>query len=238
MKYWIAALALLFPLLAPGQAPDNDTIEAEIHDPASAYYYPALMARYQQGDAALGREHYRHLYYGYFFNAAYNPQVSIPEADSLVTVLLREPYLELEDYHKLILFGNRVLESDPFNPRVLNLLTYAYGTIGDTENEQRSARRFDGVLDAILSTGEGTVERSPWHILYFPHAEDVMDLLGLRYRKPMIVSRTAYYYPLLKREGRVRGYYFDYSRIYARRPDQPVAPPERRWQINDQVLGR
>ena len=236
MKQWIAVLLLALPLCVTAQVPDNDKIEAEIHNASSPYYYPTLMARYREGDENLGREAYRHLYYGYLFNPGYNPLSSVPAMDSVVTILLRDPDLVLDDYRRLIQHGNTVLETDPFNPRILNIMTYAYGTIGDTENEVRSSRRFDGVMDAILSTGEGSVEKSPWHILWFSHAEDVMDFLGTQYRKPMVVSRTTEYFPLLKREGRVRGYYFDYSRIYVNRPEEPLTPPERRWQINNQVL--
>ena len=236
MKQFIVALLLFLPLGVSAQVPDNDTIEVEISNYSSGYYYPNLMGRYRQGDGTLTPEEYRHLYYGYMFQPEYNPYASLPEMDSVVMIVLREPGLELEDYRKMIAYGNKVLETDPFNPRLLNLLTYAYGTIGDTDNELRASARFEGVITAILSSGEGNKEASPWHILYFSHAEDVMDYLKQQYRDPIVISRTTEYFPLQKRDGRTRGYYFDYSRIYTRRPDEPTQPRERRWQINDQLL--
>jgi hypothetical protein len=236
MKYRILTLLACVPLIGPIRAqtqvpaPDNRQIEAAIVDPASPDYYPTLMSRYRQGDPALTVREYRLLYYGYMHQPEYNPAFLSPDMDSIVRVMLREPHLGTEDYHRLIRYGTKLMETDPFNPRLLNILTYAYGRIGDTENEIRAAARFTGVLDAILSTGEGTREDSPWHILAFSHAEDVLDYLGQRYRKPMLVSRTTEYFPLEDRKAEIRGYYFDYSRIYSRRPE--ASPRERRWQIN------
>ncbi|MDR0954680.1 MAG: DUF4919 domain-containing protein, partial [Rikenellaceae bacterium] len=98
--------------------------------------------------------------------------------------------------------------------------------------ERRSARRFDGVMMAIISSGEGSEEKSPWHILYFSHAQDVLDYLGANFLQPIVVGWMVEYYPLVKRQGQVRGYYFDYSRIYARQPEEPTDPQPRRWQLN------
>lgn len=237
IKQWVFVLLFSLPLLASAQAPDNEKIEVAIHNSSSPFYYPPLMDRYYQGDPKLTLEDYRHLYYGYIYQPEYNPYASVPEADSIVMILMREPDLMPEDYRKLIRYGNTVLEYDPFSPRILNLLTYAYGVAGDEENEKKSAMRFDHVIDAILSTGEGNKESSPWHIIHFTHAQDVLDQFGLQYKRPIVISRTVELFQLFKREGRTRGYYFDFSRIYTRRPDeQPSTPKERRWQINDQVM--
>lgn len=234
MKQWIWVILLFLPFGAWAQAPDNQQIEAEINSASSSYYYPRLMDRYRLGDSAITTLEYRYLYYGYLFQPEYDPYASPPEMDSIVLILLREPHLELTDYHSLIRYGTKLMETDPFNPRLLNILTYAYGTINDTENETRSAARFRGIIDAILSSGEGNEESSPWHIMAFSHAEDVLDFLGQKYKKAVLVSRTTEYFPLEKRDGRIKGYYFDFSRIYTKRPTQPQQ--ERRWQINSKVL--
>ncbi|MCD8185512.1 MAG: DUF4919 domain-containing protein [Rikenellaceae bacterium] len=236
MKQWLPALLIFWPLWTMAQAPDNDKIDLAIHQSSSPYYYPNLMERYRRADESLTTEDYRHLYYGYMFDPGYNPYASIPEMDSVLILIMRDPDLSSEDYKRLIHYGSKVLESDPFNPRMLNVMTYAYHRIGDTENALKSARRFNGVINAILSSGEGNKEQSPWHILYFSHAEDVMDQFGMQYHRPVVVSRTTEFFRLLKRAGNTRGYYFDYSRVYIRRPEELPQPQERRWQINDRVL--
>lgn len=230
MKKTIGIFLTLLPLCAPAQAPNNDAIETAVKNIASPHYYPLLMERYAQGDSLLGRQEYRHLYYGYMFSPAYEPYTPVPEADSMLMIIRHDATASRDDYLRLIRYGEAVMQHDPFNPRVLNFMTYAYGKVGDAENERRSARRFDGVLDAIVSSGEGSVEESPWHILSFSHAEDVMDYLGAPYRRPMVVGWTVEYFPLMRRQGSVRGYYFDYSRIYSKPRQAPDEP--RHWKFN------
>ncbi len=190
MKKIIPFLLAALPLLLHAQAPDNDAIEAAVKNIASPYYYPVLMERYERGDSLLGREEYRHLYYGYAFSPEYDPRVSIAEADSLLMIVQHLSSATSDDYRRLIRYGEAVMRRDPFPPRVLNLMTYAYGQLGEAENERRSARRFEGILEAIVSSGEGDKEKSPWHILSFSHAQDVMDYLGAPYRQPIVVRRT------------------------------------------------
>ncbi len=230
MKKWIAIALFLLPSFASAQAPDMDAIEAQVRNVASPHYYPVLMERYARGDSLLGREEYRHLYYGYIFSPAYEPHAPIPQIDSLLMILQQGASATREDYLRMIRYGETVMAHDPFNPRVLNFMTYAYGQTGDAPNERRSARRFDGVMDAIISSGEGDRERSPWHILYFSHAEDVLDYFGAAYKQPMVVGRTLEYFPLVQRQGSVRGYYFDYAPVYSK-PAPPAEEP-RRWRFN------
>lgn len=42
-------------------------------DPASRYYYPKLMGRYEQNETIMNLDDYRHLYYGYLFQEDFNP---------------------------------------------------------------------------------------------------------------------------------------------------------------------
>ncbi|MDR0955164.1 MAG: DUF4919 domain-containing protein, partial [Rikenellaceae bacterium] len=175
MKKWIGILLMIIPLWGQAQiaAPDDAAIEVAIRDVGSLYYYPALMQRYQRGDSLLGRQEYRHLYYGYQFDPNYTPRETISQLDSVLMIVRHVPNISLDQCRQLIRYGAEVMEKDPFNPQVLNTMTYAYGRLGDVENERRSARRFDGVMMAIISSGEGSEEKSPWHILYFSHAQDV-----------------------------------------------------------------
>ncbi len=222
---------LLFPLLTTAQPPDEQQIRGDIFRVGSGFYYPNLMARYMLGDTLLTLDDYRHLYYGYTHSADYQPFVRPVEADSMASILSRGPVFEGVDLLRLIDNGKQLMLTEPFNPRMINVMTYAYGQLGDTENELKSHRRFTMLMQTILSSGDGLSEETPWHILYFDHAQDVMDFLELRYLRPMVISRSVEYYPLIKREGNVRGYYFDYHRIYTKKPEQTL-PRRRTWQLN------
>lgn len=231
-KYALTLLLLILPLLAAAQPPDGERIREDIFRVNSGFYYPNLMARYMLADTLLTLDDYRHLYYGYEHSADYQPLANPPEADSMLSILARSPALDPLDFFRLVDYGKKLMLTEPFNPRMINIMTYAYGQLGDLENEYKSHRRFTMLMQTILSSGDGLTEQTPWHILYFSHAQDVMDFLEFRYVKPMIISRSVEYYPLIKRgEDGVRGYYFDYHRIYSRKPEQTL-PRRRTWQLN------
>ena len=64
-------LSLLVPALAAAGVPDEDMILDRTMDAQSAFYYPALMMRYNAGDETLTDEDYHYLYYGYDYRDEY-----------------------------------------------------------------------------------------------------------------------------------------------------------------------
>jgi hypothetical protein len=141
--------------------------------------------------------------------------------------------------HELIAAALQVMERDPFSPKNLNLLAYAYGSLGDSENERKCFERMEGVLRTIERSGSGRRESSPMHILMFTHASDLLYAKGLSIKAREIVSRSCEYIFLSEREDDgTLGYYFDFSRIYMVRPDNtaPAEPQQRGWTINNLPL--
>ena len=45
-------------------------------------------------------------------------------------------------------------------------------------------------------------------------------MMDLQPMKRMVVTSTVEYIPLLERHGKVKGYYFDFGRVYWRKPDK------------------
>ncbi len=131
---------------------------------------------------------------------------------------------------------NDALVQDPFSPKLLNLLAFAYGALGDSKNEQINYNRMNSILATIEDSGNGLKEGSAWHILMFGHA---LDLLAARpslrqstRRQPLGGIRPLLE-PVRTEEGRIKGYYFDYSRIYRNKPDDYVFKRPRTWQFNN-----
>ena len=60
------------------EVPDMEQIRAEVTDPASAYYYPKLMARYERNETVMTLDDYRRLYLGYIFEEDFNPYRTSP----------------------------------------------------------------------------------------------------------------------------------------------------------------
>ena len=142
-----------------------------------------------------------------------------------------------KDIEQIIMACNRAMEFDPFNPTVLNFLTYAYGNSGDTEKEQAYFRHMNGILETIKSSGDGRGEKFPMHIIMFSHATDLVASLGVEHRKAQIVSRKVEFIPLVQPrkvpDGKIKGFYFDYSRIYRNKPDDVTFQKKRTWQFNN-----
>lgn len=231
--------ALLFPYTAGAQAPDEEEIFDRTTTASSPYYYPNLLIRYNAGDTTLTVGEYRYLYYGYAFRDDYRPLEPNDEFDRTLLIASRiDPDRpRVEDLEELILAGLKALERDPFSPRLLNLMAYAYGALGNTEQERIYYDRMNKVMAAIRSTGDALTQRTPQHILMFDHALDLMTADGLVPERGRVVSRTTEYVPLASPthiDGRrVKGLYFDYSRIYRNKPEGYVFKRERTWQFNN-----
>lgn len=235
MRYIL--LSVLFACLSASselraqQAPDNDSILRATIDQASPYYYPALYSRYTSGDTTLTAEDYRHLYYGYVWRPEYKPFETPPARDRLLGVLEKDS-LTTNDFRKIIEYGQEIMRSEPFDPSTINFMIYAYGALGDTLDARINYHRLNGVLGAIESSGTGLSEDSPWHVLYFSHTRDLLSSLDIVCGKERVISRSVAYMPLLARQKGVKGYYFDFGRIYWHRPEKQPEKRSSGWEFN------
>ena len=228
-------LSLLVPALAAAGVPDEDMILDRMMDAQSAFYYPALMMRYNAGDSTMTDEDYHYLYYGYAYQPQYRPLETNPALDRFYETLAR---LNVDapadtDLLAVIEAGTEALEADPFSPQVLNFLSFAHAQRGDTAQAAAYRDKMNLVLATIESSGDGLTEETPWHILMYAHAFDLLAAKNIPVRESSIISRTVEYIPRVKKDEKgVKGYYFDYGRIYWKKPEQGYKR-ERSWQFNN-----
>lgn len=207
----LLVLLLFLPLMATAKIPVEEDIIRQTLDSESPYYYPNLMLRYQSGDDSMTEEDYHYLYYGYAYQDAYKPLNANSDMDKAIliaqTVDFENP--THESLEKLIAAVNDALVQDPFSPKLLNLLAFAYGALGDSKNEQINYNRMNSILATIEDSGNGLKEGSAWHILMFGHALDLLAAHDRHYGKARVVSRSVEYVPLLEpvrtEEGRIKG---------------------------------
>ena len=62
---------------------------------------------------------------------------------------------------------------------------------------------------------------------------DYIASKGWSYGKAQVISRTVEYVPFEVARNKVKGYYFDYSRIYWNKPENYTFKRERTWQFNN-----
>lgn len=231
MKRILFVVMLFFSTSTFAQNIDDEAIFRDILNTESENYYPAIFSRYMAGDTTLTLDNYRHLYYGYAWHDKYKPLEIPAEKAKLLTTLSLGDKMEVGDYLSVIENANKIMESEPFSPSNINFLTFAYGSIGDTVNEKINAYRLKMITEAIKSSGTGLKESSPWHTLSFSDSADIMALMQQTYGKRMVVSRSVEYFPLFERNAQgVKGYYFNYERVYRNRPE--TQPQKSNWQFN------
>lgn len=242
MKHlFIALLFSLLPTMLMAQednvrVPDEDDILHQTLSATSPYYYTNLMLKYRNGLEGLTQEEYFYLYYGYLYQESYRPFVENRALDEMLLIMssIDVEMPSVAQLQSLIERGLEAMELDPFNPKVLNMLAFAYGALGDVQREQLYFDHLNGVLHTIESSGTGLKESSPWHILMFSHAYDLLASKGYQYGQSRIISRNVEYVPLTKvLKDKIKGFYFDYSRVYRNKPDEVVIKRDRTWQFNN-----
>ena len=218
------------------RVPDEDDIIRQTLATTSPYYYTNLMLAYRNGTDPLDDNGYYYLYYGYAYQDEYRPFVKNNALDLMLNIMagINPEQPTVGQLEALVERGVEAMEVDPFNPKVLNMMAYAYGGLGDKRREELYFNHLNGILRAIESSGTGREEKSPWHILMFSHAYDVVAAKGYAYNEGRIISRTVEFVPLMRKaHDKTKGFYFDYSRVYRNKPDDVVIKRDRTWQINN-----
>ena len=237
----LACAAVLLPaaLLAQDaqevRVPTEEDIIANTVATDSPYYYTNLMMKYELGEEELTPLEYYYLYYGYAYQEDYQPFAENRALDEMFNIVsgINPEQPTVGQLEALIERGIEALEDDPFNPKVLNLMAFAYGALDDPRREQLYYKHLTGVLGAIEMSGTGLREESPWHILMFSHAYDLLSSMGYVYNESRIISRSVEFIPLTRKTNGIRGFYFDYSRIYQNRPEGYSFRRDRTWQFNN-----
>ena len=232
-------LLLALPLAAAANVPVEDDIVDRTMSSESPYYYPNLMLRYNAGDTTLTADDYHYLYYGYALQDSYKPLATNPDLDRTLLIASRiDPEKPLiDDVEALISAATDARKKDPFSPKLLNLMAFAYGALGDTIQEKAYYDRTQKVIRTIEESGDGLTQKTPRHILMFDHALDVLASQGLPAGKSRVISRTVEFVPLVSAytvdDKKVKGYYFDFGRIYRNKPDGYTYKRDRTWQFNN-----
>lgn len=235
MKRFFSTLSALFVVVSAfAGTPNNDRIFAAINNVDSPLYYPNLMLRYKEGKP-MSDDEYHHLYYGYAFQPSYKP-LEVNTAMARVQEIMSRISIDqpsVHDIDELIAAGISAMEADPFSPTLLNILTYAYGASGDRVREFAYSEHLRGILRCIEQSGDGLKEKSPMHIIMFSHGLDYIASKNINALKGRIISRTVEFVPFDFPRNKVKGYYFDYSRVYWNKPDNYTFKRERTWQFNN-----
>lgn len=173
------------------------------------YNYSSLLDRYQAYDS-LSLEEYRHLYYGYTFQENYKPF----EEDTLGIQISSMLTKGIDDtsVDTLISLANTYLSKNPFSLKMMYYLQHFYQAKQEFPIISSIQTNYDGVVRAILSSGDGLQEETGFSVNTPSDEHMVMRSLGFR---PVThdFKPTHDFYKLEENQAGYEGIFFDVTRL-------------------------
>lgn len=179
MKKLLPVLGLLILLCAfrAPEKPDLERIRREVTDPESPYYYPLLMAQYEQNETIMGLDDYRRLYFGYMFEEDFNPYRQSDYA-GLVEQLYYKSQHSKSECDSIIKYAELSLKDNPFDLQQIDYLIYAMREKRKNNLANIWQYRLNHLLEAIVSSGTGVDRENAWYVVSPQHEYFLINRLG------------------------------------------------------------
>lgn len=194
------------------QKPDYDAIKKEIEDSSSIFYYPKLMARLVNFDTTLATVDYRHLYYGYIYQSAYKPYWNSPDEQKLLKYY-RSEEVKAKDYDEIISLATHSINEFPFDLRQMNFLGYIYHLKGNEDMARKVSYRFQGILTAIMSSGDGATCETGFHVISVSHEYVLLNMFQFQ-TKSQALQGDCDYLSVVKDHRNIDGIYFNIKKLF------------------------
>lgn len=194
--------------------PDYQLIEKNISDKKSPYYLPKLSERYNRGDNTMTLEEKRHLYYGLSFQKNYSPYDREYRTETVKQILDIPAYDKkvLENFLKV---STRALKEYPFNVSLKEYRIFVFKQLGMYKEARIEDSQKSIILDAIVSTGDGTTKENAFYVIDINNQYDMMDALGFRFGGEQELIGIQYnYLSLAENSYNIKGLYFEVSRLF------------------------
>jgi len=196
------------------RVPDYDSIEMIISDSTSRYYYPDLMNRFMDRDTTLDLQDFRVLYYGYSFQDKYEPYWRSDYGEK-IREAFSKPINE-DNYIEILGLASKALEENPFYFDALQLVFMAFNETGNTAMAKKLAYQVNGILAAIMSTGDGKTCETAYHVISTTHEYVFLGFFGFEPKGQSLSNGERYcdYIRLGKNDEHLKGIYFDVDRLF------------------------
>lgn len=194
------------------ETPDYKQIQVVVSDKNSDFYYPRLMKRFAANDTTLSMEAYRNLYYGFTMQEDYNPYRMSHYAQKVKEFATADDISQAA-CDSIIKYGLKAMADFPFDTRSMNLLVYAYKCKGNEKEKMLWEQKLKGVIDAIISSGDGESAETAFHVIYPPHEYDIINRFGLHAKSNSLIPPALDYIEVDKNKFDVKGYFFNIERI-------------------------
>ena len=221
MKHFYAILIYLLglsvlPLSAaethPYEIPDMEKIEEAVRDSRSAYYYPDLLKKYFSNDTTMTLQEFRHLYLGYASQEDYNPYHTIEVPNHIEQMYLQTVHTESE-CDSLIKYARKILADVPFDLRQINFLVYGLRQNGKNREADLWEYRLKGIINAILSTGDGKAPETAWFVISPTDEYNIVNRQGFTATEFIFVEPYFDYISIESNPLKIEGFYFNVKKL-------------------------
>lgn len=220
MKYLLSFFLVLITSAVFSQTdefvkPDFDKIEKKVTDKNSPYYFKTLFERFSHADSTMTMEEKQHLYFGYSFQDDYSPYGS-SEGYKELNELLQKPDLNKPDLEKLLKITGEIQKDEPFGIRLMEYRMYAYKQLDMPEKAAAEKTRAEIIIDAIMSTGDGTTPEKCFYVVNTKNEYEILDILGFEFGgEQRLTVNTQDYLAVAENPYSIEGLYFDVTRLFA-----------------------
>ena len=181
------------------------TIRKNLKNKHSRYYFPSVRDKIASKPLSASLEEYLHLYLGPAFDKKYNPldrEINYTNLDSLLTA---------EKYDQVFSRAYDMINKDPGNIAVYNILTIAYYNKGNLEKFRQNYTKYLGLAMAVMATGSG--ENKKQAMISASQIDEIIELSFLGYDQLLNhdhISDKKHEYNIyqIARNGSVKTYYF------------------------------
>lgn len=216
MKKNFIILLLISVCIASAQseevtAPDYSSIEKKVSNNKSSLYFKTLFERYNNADTTMTIIEKRHLYYGYSFQEDYAPYSSTKD-EKMLFEILKQDNLDNASLDSVIMYTGAMLKKYPFSLRTKQYRVFAFSELNDNKQVKKEMQQAKIIIDAILSTGDGS-EQLPFYVIKPSDEYDIIRLLGFEFGGEQLLTDESLDYLTLKENPyQLEGFYFEISR--------------------------
>lgn len=192
--------------------PDMEKIEEAVRDSRSPYYYPDLLKKYFSNDTTMTLQEFRHLYLGYASQEDYNPYHTIEVPNHIEQMYLQTVHTESE-CDSLIKYARKILADVPFDLRQINFLVYGLRQNGKNREADLWEYRLKGIINAILSTGDGKAPETAWFVISPTDEYNIVNRQGFTATEFIFVEPYFDYISIESNPLKIEGFYFNVKKL-------------------------
>lgn len=209
-------ITLTFALFSPSASaqlwdftpPNYEEIQMAIEDKDSPMYYEVLMDRFREADTTMTLEERRHLYYGFVFQSNYSPY-GFSSTQTQIREIFGKDSLTTEDYESLLALTDETLIESPFDLRSMDYQIFAYDRLQQPDNREKVIMKYRMVVDALLSSGDGTSMENAFYVITTTHEYDLIEILGFSFGGSQALIEHYDKLTLAENEAGIEAFYFD-----------------------------